>query len=353
MSLLDIIIVNYNSTDYLLQCLRSVYDSLQGVPAKIFVQDNNSQDGINRVIAMFPQVNLTKNNYNMGFSKAVNRGLEQCTAPYILILNPDTVILNGFFELILQYLEENQDVGIVGSQILNLDGSVQGSARSFPTPLTGLFGRNSPLSRYFPNSPISRSNILTTRSDSRTPMEVDWVSGACMVVKRKAVADVKLMDERFFLYWEDADWCRRMRELGWRVVYFPKASAYHYVGGSSQKIIFRSVIEFHKSVYRLFDKYAKGPLRFLKPIAIGALSFRLLIVFIQHGIKKLLEKGLDCRVERRLGINSTKRRRGLDHKIGKDRRKREEKSKVSEMSSGKDRRNDPDRRNSIERRATF
>lgn len=178
---MDIVIVNYNSTDYLLRCLRSVYDSLKELPARVIVQDNASEDGIERVQAMFPRVVLTKNNYNMGFSKAVNKGLERGAAPYLALLNPDTYVIPGFFESVLRYMEENPDVGIIGPKILNGDGSVQGSARGFPTPFTGLFGRSTLLTKWFPKNPLTRQNVLTTRSDGITSMEVDWVSGACMV----------------------------------------------------------------------------------------------------------------------------------------------------------------------------
>jgi len=239
MSLMDIIIVSYNSTDYLLRCLRSIYDTLHGTPVRVFIQDNDSRDGIDRVRNEFPQVIISKNNYNLGFSRAVNNALKQGNSPYIVLTNPDTILIDGFFEPILCYMEEHPHVGIVGPKILNHDGSIQGSARTFPTPLTGLFGRSSLLTRYLPNNPFTRENILTTQSDGRTPMEVDWVSGACLVARRKAVETVGLMDERFFMYWEDADWCRRMWDKGWKVA------------------LSRSIFEFHKSSYRLFDKYSK------------------------------------------------------------------------------------------------
>ncbi|MCK4486041.1 MAG: glycosyltransferase [Desulfobacterales bacterium] len=285
MNLLDIIIVNYNSTDYLLHCLRSVYDSLKELPARVIVQDNASEDGVGRVQGMFPQVILTKNNYNMGFSKAVNKGLKQGAAPYAVLLNPDAYVMPGFFECVLRYMGENPDVGIIGPKILNGDGSVQGSARAFPTPFTGLFGRSTLLTKWFPKNPLTRRNVLTTKSDGISPMEVDWVSGACMVVRREALDDVGLIDERFFMYWEDADWCRRMWEKGWKVVYFPQATIVHYVGGSSDKALFRSNLEFHKSSYRLFEKHTKPSFWLLTPLVIGGLGVRLSLVLFSNGMR--------------------------------------------------------------------
>jgi len=290
LSLLDIIIVNYNSTDYLLHCLGSVYDSLQDVPAKVIVQDNASKDGVDRVKAEFPQVILSKNRYNIGFSKAINNALKENDSPYIVLLNPDGYVMDGFFDLILNHMEEDPSVGIVGPKILNHDGSIQGSARSFPTPLTALFGRSSFLSRFFPKNPFTRANILTTRSDGKTPMEVDWVSGACLVARKKAIEDVGLMDERFFMYWEDADWCRRMWKKGWKVVYVPRASVVHYVGASSERAPFRSIFEFHKSSYRLFEKHSKPSLWFLKPLAIFGISLHLFYVLVSNRLPVWYER---------------------------------------------------------------
>ncbi len=284
LNLLDIIIVNHNSTDYLLRCLQSVYDSLQQFSAKIFVQDNASEDEVDRVSLMFPQVFLSKSSYNMGFAKAINNALGKGVGTYVVLLNPDTYLSNNFFVPVLSYMEANHDLGVIGPKILESDGSTQGSARSFPTPLTALFGRTSLLSRLFPDNRLTGANILTTKCDGKTPMEVDWVSGACMVVRRRAIERVGPLDERFFLYWEDADWCKRMWDSGWKVVYYPQASVEHFVGGSSQRSRFRSTVEFHKSAYRLFAKHAKGAQRSAIPLAMGALALRLLLSLFWNAI---------------------------------------------------------------------
>jgi len=275
--MLDVIIVNYNSTDYLLSCLSSIFNTLDEVSTNITVQDNASNDNVDRVEETFPDVKVVRNSRNIGFSKAVNKAIEGGVSPYVAILNPDTLMTHGFLGEVLSYMEMNHDVGVVGPKILNSDGSVQGTARSFPTPLTALFGRTSLLSRLFPGNRLTGANILTTQCDGKTPMEVDWVSGACMVVRRRAIERVGPLDERFFLYWEDADWCRRMWDSGWKVVYYPQASVKHFVGGSSQRSRFRSTVEFHKSAYRLFAKHAKGAQRLAIPLAMGALTLRLFL----------------------------------------------------------------------------
>ena len=281
--MLDIIIVNYNSTDDLLRCLQSIGAIDNGTMSNIFVHDNASEDHVDRVSPEFPHVIVSKQSRNIGFARAINKALCQSGAPYVALINPDTIVCDGCFESVLEYMEGNPDVGIVGPRILNTDGSAQGSARAFPTPFTGLFGRNTFLSKCFPNNPITRANMLTSRCDGKTPMEVDWVSGACMVVRRKAIEDVGLMDPRFFLYWEDADWCRRMCRKGWKVIYHPVPTVVHSVGASSSTRPFRSLIEFHKSSYRLFDKHTRDCLGIMNPLVAGVLALRL-------GVSILLNK---------------------------------------------------------------
>ena len=276
--MIDIVIVNYNSTDFLIECLASVRDALKGHPAKIFVQDNASRDCPERIRTLFPDVLLKINSANMGFAKAVNQALHQGQGEYVVLLNPDTYVTDDFFQTALDYMEKNPSVGILGPRILDNDGMLQNSARAFPTPLTAFFGRSSFLSRKFPKNPITSRNLLSLKSDGKTPMPVDWVSGACMVVRRKAIDRTGFMDERFFMYWEDADWCRRMWEKGWKVVYYPCSTVYHYVGGSSGKKVTRSLVEFHKSVYRLFDKYTQSSVSFLKPLVLAGLAVRLFFV---------------------------------------------------------------------------
>jgi GT2 family glycosyltransferase len=287
---IDIIIVNYNSTDYLLECLASVYETIDGLSVNIFVQDNNSTDGIERVKIQFPNVVLTINPQNVGFAAAINRVLDFSSAPYAMLLNPDSIVQKGFFKKLLDFLEANPDVGVVGPKILNEDGTVQGSARSFPTAMTALFGRNSFLSKYFPNNKITSKNILTTQSDGRTPFTVGWVSGACMMIRKRALQKVGTLDEGFFMYWEDADLCKRMWIRGWKVVYCPHAAVIHYVAGSSKKLRLRTAYEFHKSSFKLFSKYA-GPLaKAFSPFVAFALSCRLALMagytFLSTAVKQ-------------------------------------------------------------------
>ena len=284
--LLDIIIVNYNSTDCLIRCIESVYKDLDNAAVKIFVADNNSTDHVERITDQYPGIHLMINGKNVGFGNAVNQCIEKSISPYLMLLNPDSIVMDGFFELMLRYMESHQDVGILGPMIYDQDLEVQGSARSFPTPVTALFGRSSFLTRLFPNNRITRKNILNKASDGKTPMPVDWVSGACMLVRRKAVEDVGLMDRRFFMYWEDADWCKRMRNKGWCVFYYPKASLIHYAGVSSEQNLIQSVVEFHKSAFYLFNKYDQSPFGIVKVIVLMGLVARACFLLVLHGIHR-------------------------------------------------------------------
>jgi hypothetical protein len=284
LSKVDIIIVNYNSTAFLLNCLHSIYEDIGSEnenEVQIYIIDNASTDNVNLITDKFPKVILWKNPVNIGFSKAVNYLIARTRSPYILILNPDTYINNGFFKPILNFMVEYPMVGIVGPKIFDTNGMIQGSARTFPTPLTALFGRSTLLTKMFPNNKLTLKNILTKQSDNTKFIEVDWVSGACMLVRRRAIEEVGMMDERFFLYWEDADWCKRMSEKGWRVVYYPQASITHFIGASSQKRDIRSLLDFHMSAYEFFSKHSiKSNFSILKIIVFGALSIRFYLILI-------------------------------------------------------------------------
>jgi GT2 family glycosyltransferase len=227
-------------------------------------------------------VEAKKNKVNVGFAGAVNRAIRESSSPYLVILNPDTIIHGDFFKEALKFMEKNPDVSIIGPKIMDSDGTVQGSARSFPTPLTAIFGRSSFLTRFFPKNPISRQNILTADTDSQNAIPVDWVSGACMIVRRSAIERVGLMDERFFMYWEDADWCRRMADAGFKVMYYPLISMTHHIGKSSKTRFFRSAFDFHWSAFKLYRKYTPV-IKFImmQPILIPGLMIRCMIVILR------------------------------------------------------------------------
>ncbi len=278
---LDIIFVNYNSTDCLLASIESLYRyKPEAYHLNIIVVDNASTDNALGINNRFLDVHLIVNPRNLGFGAAINQALTYCHSRYIILLNPDSLVFDGFLTTCIDYLETHPDTGAVGPKILNEDESIQGSARSFPTPMTSLFGRNSPIAKIFPKNSITKANILTIGSDGKTPMGVDWISGACMVVRRKTIEHIGGFDERFFLYWEDTDLCRRIKDAGWEVIYLPGAKVIHIGGKSSNSRPIFSNFHFHKSCYRLYDKYAVSPYSVLTPIAGMALMLRFLIAVV-------------------------------------------------------------------------
>ncbi len=295
MILSDIIYVNFNSTDCLIRSIECLLGNIsRDHRLNIIVVDNASTDDVTRAKARFPEIKLFTYKKNIGFGAAINRALRYCDSKYVTLINPDCFISKNFFEIAIGFMEKNESIGIIGPKIMDEDGSVQGSARSFPTPLTSLFGRKSPLTRIFPNNSITKSNILTWADDNESPREVDWVSGACMVIRRNAIENINGFDEHFFLYWEDTDLCRRVRNKGWKVVYFPFAKATHIVGmSSSTKPIF-SKFHFHKSGYRLFEKYATWPYSLLSPFAGVALMLRFLISVLFSFLRLVVERATEA-----------------------------------------------------------
>jgi GT2 family glycosyltransferase len=246
------ILVNYNAGDELRRALQSVADELHDMPWEAVVVDNGSADGSGDIAVEFsPGVTLLRNRDNVGFGRAVNQGVAATTAPLILIMNPDCRLVAGAVAALRAELDPHDYCAIVGPRILNPDGSVQGSARGDPDMLTGLFGRTAALRRLLPWLAVSKRNVVSDAAirSGHESVVVDWLSGACMLARRDALARVKGFDERYFLYWEDADLCRRLRAAGYHVRYVPGATAIHRVGHSSKSVRAAAIRAFHQSAY--------------------------------------------------------------------------------------------------------
>lgn len=278
----DVIIVNYNSTEYTLRCIESVLKNVKIKQLRFIVVDNKSNDLPEKITETFPEVYLIKNPKNLGFGKAINIALKYTTSEYILLLNPDSEVKDRTFACIFDYLEMHTDISVAGPMVLDSDGSLQGSARRFPTAWTSIFGRKSPLTKLFPNNPITKKEFLCFNCDKDNAIDVDWVSGACMIVRRKTIKQIGGFDERFFLYWEDTDLCKRIKESGGRVVYYPKTCIFHSVGKSSEKKAIGAILHFHISCFKLFGKHARMPWKLLIPIAFAGLTARCLFVFLLY-----------------------------------------------------------------------
>jgi len=281
--MIDLIIVNHNSNEFLHDCLASIKCSCDGLEPNVVVFDNDSKEPVEYLNKTYPDVQVVPSRENIGYSRAINKVLAETGSKYIVLLNPDTIVISDrFFESIAEYMDTNPDVGVLGTCVTDPDGCIQGSARSFPKLHSFLFGRNSLLTRIFPNCRLASANILTKNATREQPFDVDWVSGACMVIRREAITQTGELDERFFLYWEDVDMCKRMWGRGWRVTYWPGVKIMHHVGGSSESKVLRSVFEFHRSAMLYFHKHIRRYRLFLLPPIYAAISLRFIgILFIQ------------------------------------------------------------------------
>lgn len=249
-----IVIVSFNSGEALARCLASI---AQHAPlATTIVVDNASTDDSAALPSLQnPRVELYKNSTNVGFGSGINQGLAHTHADFVLILNPDCALTAGAVERLQDELEHHPECAIVGPQIQNDDGSVQGSARGDPSLMTGLFGRTTLLTRLFPQSAFARRNVRTNDepNDATQSYSVDWVSGACMLARRSSIAALGGFDERYFLYWEDADLCRRLRNAGHTVRYVPSSVVTHTQGVSSRGVPGLAIRAFHESAYRYYS----------------------------------------------------------------------------------------------------
>jgi N-acetylglucosaminyl-diphospho-decaprenol L-rhamnosyltransferase len=269
------ILVNYNAGEELREALASIASDLQGQAWEAFVIDNASADGSQAVVAQFaPEARLIQNASNVGFARGVNQGLAASSGQVVLIMNPDCRLERGAMSVLRAELSRHADCAIVGPQVLNPDGSLQGSARGDPDMLTGLFGRAQPLRRWLPWLPAARRNVITPDQVGRAPsISVDWISGACMLARREALLKVGGFDERYFMYWEDADLCRRLRAIGCHARYAPGATAVHQVGRSSGTARRSSVRAFHRSAYLYYATHvAPGvldPKRWIARVVLG------------------------------------------------------------------------------------
>jgi hypothetical protein len=219
--------------------------------------DNGSQDGSAEMVRDdFRDVRLIANQDNRGFPAANNQGISVAAGRYVLLLNPDTEVVDDALVRLVTFADAHPGVGMVGPQLLNPDGSVQSSRRRFPNLTTALF-ESTWFQPYAPGNVLDRYYVLDRPDD--TIQDVDWITGAAMLARREAIERVGLLDEGFFMYSEELDWCRRFHDAGWRVVYLPTAQIIHHVGKSSEQVVAARHVHFQTSKVRYFRKY-HGPL---------------------------------------------------------------------------------------------
>jgi len=244
----SVVIVSWNTREILRDCLRSVFEQTRDVSFDVCVVDNNSHDGSAEMVrAEFPEVKLIANAENRGFAAACNQGMRIARARYVLLLNPDTVILEDAISQCLRYADHHADVGVVGCQVLDDIDRVSPTGFSFPSPWN-VFLALSGLSRVFPRSRLFGRPELGWW-ERNTEQDVDVVTGMFMLVRGEAIAQVGMMDEAYFVYSEEADWCYRFAQAGWRRVFTPSARIIHLDGGakSTSQVSTKMFVQLQKS----------------------------------------------------------------------------------------------------------
>jgi N-acetylglucosaminyl-diphospho-decaprenol L-rhamnosyltransferase len=272
-----VIVVNFNASALARRCLESAAADLGPRHWTAIVVDNASSDGGVEALGALPRTAVITNAVNAGFGAAVNQAVTRTAAPWLWVLNPDCVVHAGAFVALAATLEAHPDCAIAAPQLLNADGSVQASARGNPTAWTGLFGRNTLLTRIFPSAAVARRNLpasdLVASGVESAP--VDWVMGAAMLIRREMFDAVGGFDEGYFLYWEDADLCRRLWQRGCSTRYVPRARVAHDGGASARSDSPLATRAFHQSAYRYYATHVvPSPWHPMHWIARAALSGR-------------------------------------------------------------------------------
>lgn len=251
---ISIIIVTWNGKEFLDKCLQSIFDNVSNCRFETIVVDNASIDGAPDLVKeKYPQVRLIRNSENLGFAKANNIGIKESTGEYVCLINSDVVVLKNCLELMCQYMNEHPKIGVLGPKVLYPDNSLQLSCREFPTLWKNMCHAMA-LDKLLPNSDFfSGYEMVNWPHDS--VREVDYLSGCFMMVRQSAIEHVGLLDDDFFFYAEDKDWCKRFWKTDWKVVYYPRAKAIHYESGSADKDPVKFYVQQAKANLQYYSKH--------------------------------------------------------------------------------------------------
>lgn len=276
---LAVVVVNYNAGDFLTRCVASVFDGAGGLSLDVLVIDNASRDrSVRRAVEEHPRMRLIENPDNRGLSAAWNQGAAATDAPWILFLNPDAEIWAGDLEAFVKVGEAHPDVALLGPMVRNADGSIYESGRTFPS--VGQAVGHAFLGPLAPGNRFTRT-YTNAGWDRRSEREVDWVSGACMLIRRSAFEQAGGFDEGFWLYGEELDLTTRLRDAGWNVLYTPELEIIHE-GGVSTGRSRRTYVMHSASIYRYYRKHrSSGWRRATLPVAWVALRARAELVALR------------------------------------------------------------------------
>ncbi|WP_019635720.1 glycosyltransferase family 2 protein [Paenibacillus fonticola] len=285
---LSIIIVNYNTCRLTLDCLQSVFDSETAYQYEVLVVDNASaDDSVEAISHEFPQVVLMANQENTGFAKANNQAMEAAKGRYILLLNSDTIVQPNTLETMVSLMDNRPDLGASGCKIILPDGSLDKACRrGFPTPSASFYYAFG-ISRLFPDNPkFNQYQLGYLDPDEAYP--VDCLMGAFMLVRRETIEQIGGLDETFFMYGEDVDWCYRIKEAGWGIHYEPATYIVHYKGASSRRKPFKIIYEFHRAMWVFHRKHYKRRYSWLTN---GAVCLGIAVKFMLSLVSNKLKPG--------------------------------------------------------------
>jgi len=263
---LSVVVVTYQSRDHVLGCLRSLDAAMRATGADAapltwdcVVLDNASQDGTPELVEReAPWARVVRTGANLGYAKAVNLGIAGSSGAMVMVQNPDCVWDPGAIRTLVDWLRSHPRCGIAAPKIVNPDGGIELSTRAYPDSFAFLFNRYSLLTKLWPGNPWSR-RYLMSGWDHASPRSVDWVAGAAMLVRRSVIDVVGGMDEAFFMFNEDVDWCRRVNEAGWSVDYVPDATVLHHIGASRGGTSDHVILERHRGMIHYFRKHHRRP----------------------------------------------------------------------------------------------
>ena len=282
-----VIVVSFDSHEYIGRCLESLVG--QEGKIRVIVVDNASRDGtLELVRKSFPHVTLVSLPRNTGFAAGVNRGIRECSGTdFFFLLNPDCVVLPNAIPRMVSFAQNRPGVGILGPRVFDdLEcKTIQPSCRQFPGLMTGLFNRHSLLTKLFKRNTFSRS-YLYVGEDFTGPRSVDWVSGCAMLVRREVIEQLGVLDEGFFFFCEDIDFCWRAHKAGWEVIYFPEASVVHFSGKSAEKLPFRTLVAKHDSMLRLYRKHIRRSV-ITDPFVLAGGLARLAVLLGREALRRL------------------------------------------------------------------
>lgn len=256
---LSVITVTHNHGAYIGRCLAALVPEVAAIGGEIIAVDNRSDDDSADIIGQFPTVKRIVNSERRGFSANNNYGMAIAQGRYLLLLNPDTEVMPGALAQLIEFMETHPQVGMCGAQLLFPDGSVQPSPRRFPT-VGSAIARRTPIRRFLKDSALNRRHLMLDISHT-DPFAVDWLLGACMLIRREILDTVGPLDEGFFLYVEDIDWAQRMHRADWEVFYVPAAKIVHHHLAVSDKQLFSHHMWLHlKSMVRYARRYWLPPI---------------------------------------------------------------------------------------------